>query len=198
VTAARSPAIGMLLLLVATGLGGACGSSESTTSTPETAAVAERLGSIERAVDVWNGADDLVAAQVAAEEAANLIVGPEGPGYGDRNGDGHLDGATDVGLLPGLNGTPPGLANALADSRCVERDVLGGPWDDPAARWAEMEAAIDAWRPEANTMPSLASHPMRVVGWSTFTLGSDSLDDAREYAGHARLHVDISADAVTC
>ena len=44
---------------------------------------------------------------------------------------------------------------------------------------------------------------MRVVGWSTFTLDTDpasqdALDLAHEYAGHAALHVDISADALSC
>ena len=190
-------------VLVAAVILGACGSSPSTSPTSDTslaatAAVVDRLASISSAVDAWRDADELVAALVAAETAANLIVGPGGPGYGDRNGDGAIDGATDVGLLPGLDGTPAGLATSLVATGCVERDLLGGQWEDPVARWAEMNAAIDAWRPDANTMPSLASHPMRVVGWSTFTLGSDSLDEVHEYAGHARLHVDISADALTC
>ena len=66
-----------------------------------------------------------------------------------------------------------------------------------------MTTAIEAWRPDANTMPTLASHPMRVVGWATFTLDTDpdapdALDLAHEYAGHAALHVAISADALTC
>ena len=60
-----------------------------------------------------------------------------------------------------------------------------------------------AWRPDDNTMPALASHPMRVVGWSTFTLATDpnapeALDLADEYASHAALHVAVSADALAC
>jgi hypothetical protein len=142
-------------------------------------------------------------ARVAAETAANLVVGPNGPGYGDRNDDGTVSGETDAGILPGLDGTPDGVATALATNACVERDVLGGSWDDPAGRWAEMEQAIDTWRPDSNTMPSLASHPMRVVGWATFTLDTDpaapdALDLAHEYAGHAALHVAISANALAC
>jgi hypothetical protein len=58
--------------------------------------------------------------------------------------------------------------------------------------------AIDDWRPDNNTMPSLASQPMRIVGWATFTLASDSLDEAHEYAGRAQLHVDTSLDALDC
>jgi hypothetical protein len=61
-----------------------------------------------------------------------------------------------------------------------------------------MLTAIDAWRPDNNTMPTLPSHPMRVVGWATFALDSDSLDEAHEYAGHAKLHVDISVRALSC
>ena len=86
----------------------------------------------------------------------------------------------------------------LAANTCIERDVLGGEWVDPASRWAEMLAAIDAWQPGNNTMPTLASHPMRVVGWATFTLNSDALEEAHEYAGHADLHVNISRRALDC
>ena len=61
-----------------------------------------------------------------------------------------------------------------------------------------MLTAIDDWRPDDNTMPSLPSHPMRVVGWASFTLATDDLDDAHEYAGHAQLHVDVARDSLTC
>jgi hypothetical protein len=186
----------------------ACGSSgddtaDPVTTSPARAALAERLDELGAAVEAWRGADSIGAASIAAETAANLVVGPNGPGYGDRNGDGTVSGATSAGILPGLDGTPDGAATPLAGTDCVERDVLGGSWDDPAARWTEMNQAIDAWRPDSNTMPALASHPMRVVGWSTFTLATDpaapdALDVAHEYAGHAALHVAISADALTC
>ena len=61
-----------------------------------------------------------------------------------------------------------------------------------------MAIAIEEWSPTNNTMPSLASHPMRIVGWATFTMATDSLDLAHEYAGHARLHVDISRKTLDC
>ena len=197
------------LAIAALGLGTVvgCGSSgddgSAELTTPEYSAVAQRIAALDGAVDRWRSATSIVEATVAAETAANLVVGPSGPGYGDRNGDGNVDGATDTGLLPGLDGAPDGLANSIADNTCVERDVLGGLWDDPDARWGEMTAAIEAWRPDGNTMPTLASHPMRVVGWSTFTLetdpaSQDALDLAHEYAGHAALHVAISADALRC
>jgi hypothetical protein len=161
------------------------------------------MAEIDAAVAEWGDASSIVDAQVAAETAANLVVGPNGPGYGDRNGDGVVSGEAAAGVLAGLDGTPDGLATPLADNECIERNVLGGSWDDPAARWDEMGAAIDAWRPDANTMPTLASHPMRVVGWSTFTLDTDAddpdaLDLAHEYAGHAELHVTITVDAIEC
>ncbi len=163
-----------------------------------TGASTARLELLGASVDEWRDASSIEEAHAAAEAAANLVVGPNGPGYGDRDGDGTVDGESDVGLLPGLDGTPTGLASVLASNECIERDVLGGSWDDPGARWDTMLATIDAWRPDDNTMPSLPSHPMRVVGWATFTLATDDLDDAHEYAGHARLHVDVSTDALAC
>ena len=39
---------------------------------------------------------------------------------------------------------------------------------------------------------------MRIVGWATFTLASDSLDEAHEYAGHAATHLNTSVDALDC
>ena len=158
----------------------------------------ERMTTIDDAVTLWNDADTIERAQAAAETAANLVVGPNGPGYGDRNGDGTVSGEATVGVLPGLDGTPAGLALQLTDNECVVADVLGGAWDDPAARWDTMATAIDEWRSDNNTMPSLASHPMRIVGWATFTLASDSLDEAHEYGGHAKLHVDVALDALDC
>ena len=164
----------------------------------DVASFGERMAAVDEAVAVWRDASTIEAAHEAAEAAANLIVGPNGPDYGDRSGDGVVSGPTDVGLLPGVDGTPAGLAIPLSANRCVARDVLGGTWADPGAEWAAMLVAIDEWRPDNNTMPTLASHPMRVVGWATFTLESDWLGEAHEYAGHAKLHVDISIRALSC
>lgn len=61
---------------------------------------------------------------------------------------------------------------------------------------ASAQDGYDVWTPSNNTMPTLPSHPQRIVGWATFTLASDSLDDAHEYAGHAQLHVDVSRAAL--
>ncbi len=163
-----------------------------------TAAYVDRLDAIETAVRLWASASTIGEAQQGAETAANLVVGPGGPGYGDRDRDGAVGGATGAGLLPSLDGTPVGLAAPLSAVGCVERDVLGGDWTDPRASWAVMAEAIGAWRRDRNTMPSLASHPMRVVGWATFTLASDSLEEAREYAGHAELHVTVARHALSC
>ena len=194
--------------------GGACGGSSGTDGAPSTSApavrsssggvaangdetAADRVSALGDAVSAWSGATTIEAAHAAAERAANLVVGPDGPGYGDRDGDGSVEGASDVGLLPGLDGAP-GLAGPPASNGCVADDVLGPAAADPVAAWSEMAAAIEAWRPDRNTMPSLASHPMRVVGWSTFTLGSDDLDEAHEYAGHAGLHVRVTRSALDC
>lgn len=183
---------------------GACG-SPPVASVPTTGAVVEstedlgeRMEAIELFVSEWRTATSLEDAQKAAEGAANLVVGPEGPGYGDRDGDGVVQGESGLGVLPGLAGTPDGTATSLESNKCVAQDVLGGSWSDPTTRWDEMLSAIDAWRPNNNTMPTLASHPMRIVGWATFTLATESLEEAREYAGHAKLHVDVSVRALEC
>jgi hypothetical protein len=167
-------------------------------SDPHSPFLSQRIDSLDEAVSNWLEAQSLRDAHAAAETALNLVVGPNGPGYGDPDDDSVENGATAEGLLPGLDGTPVGLAMALSENECVVRDVLGGSWVDPRARWAEMLDAIYDWRPNSNTMPTLASHPMRVVGWATFALDSDSLDDAHEYAGHANLHVNISRRALDC
>ena len=163
-----------------------------------TSAFSERLDDIGDAVETWRNATSLAVAHAAAERALNLIVGPNGPGYGDNDGGASVSGEPLVGLLPGADGAPAGLSIPLAGNDCVVRDVLGGSWADPGMRWDEMLSAIDDWRRDNNTMPTLASHPMRVVGWATFTLNSDSLDEAHEYAGHADLHVNISRRALDC
>jgi len=195
------------LTLTVMSCGGTPSTTDASTSNSESPAVADsaaastlrdRLDHIDEAVAAWRAATSIEGARVAAETAANLVVGPNGPGYGDRNGDAMTVGTASAGVLPGLDGTPPGLASPLATNACVKRDVLGGTWDNPGSQWDAMLAAIDAWRPDNNTMPTLASHPMRIVGWATLTLGSDSLDQAHEYGGHAKLHVDIALAALDC
>jgi len=182
--------IGVAAAVVGCAPGGGATSDESIGIPPE---IAERFDEIDAAVGGWSSAADLAEAQRHAEAARNLVVGPDGPVYGDATADGTVDGATEVGLLPGLTGAA-GLAQPPVNA-CVERDVLGGSWDDPQARWDGFDAVLASWRPDANTMPQLASHPLRVVGWATLTLEADTLDVARGYAGHARLHVDISRSA---
>jgi hypothetical protein len=162
------------------------------------AALASRVEELSEAVQAWADSETIEDAHVWAEAALNLVVGPNGPGYGDLNDDGSISGESDAGVLPGLDGTPAGLASSLGSNPCIERDVLGGDWTDPEQQWATMSAAIEAWSPANNTMPSLPSHPMRIVGWATFTLESDSLDLAHEYASHARLHVDVTQRALDC
>ena len=188
----------------------ACGSPEPaksnvaafTQAQPAPAAVAQaaaetlrtRLALLDQAVTRWQEAPTLRVAHEAAEEARNLIVGPNGLFYGDATGDGKISGANPVGVLPGLKGEA-GLADPN-ENGCVVADVLGGRWRDPAIRWSQLQRAIAGWTPAKNTFPSLASHPQRVVGWASLTLKSDRLADAREYASHARLHVDISLRAL--
>ena len=163
--------------------------------------LAERIEVVGAHVESWENAVTVEEAWAAAEAAANHVVGPRGPGYGDRDADGEVRGPSDAGILPGMEGDPPGFALEAVEAgapSCVTQDVLGGAWDDPGARWGEMAEAIEAWTPATNTMPRLDSHPQRIVGWATLALRSDDLDEIQELAGHARLHVETSRRALTC
>ncbi|MEO6225100.1 MAG: hypothetical protein ABIO80_04550 [Sphingomicrobium sp.] len=155
----------------------------------------ERLEQIAAEVSAWRGATSLEKAKRHAEATRNLIVGPTGPGYGDANRDGIVSGANGIGLLPAAKGDVA-LAIPAANS-CVARDLLGGSWDNPARRWAVLEEKIAAWRPGKNTFPTLPSHAQRIVGWAALTLASSELKKAREYAGHADIHVQVSRTALT-
>ena len=206
----RIPAllVASVAVILVTGAGCGTGEGSATASGPAAASAPAdpagsaaatslegRLNAVDEAITRWQSATDLATLGAAAEEARNLIVGPAGPGYGDADGDGTVGGASDAGLLPGLDGQP-GLATE-ADGSCVARDVLGGSWSDPAVRWATLDEAIKAWGPSNNTFPALPSHPQRIVGWSTLALDTSNLATALEYGGHARLHIDISMNAVT-
>ncbi len=185
------------------GLLTSCSSGSETIATPpavqaddsaSSAPVEQRLAALQAAVDIWERANDLPSAKAAAETARNLVTGPNVTGYGDLDRDGRIGGANVTGLLPGEEGQP-GLVTSPAPA-CVERDVLGGSWDDPAARWQEVRTRIAAWSETDNTFPALASHPQRVVGWASLTLATPSLELAREYAGHAQLHVRVTLEAL--
>jgi hypothetical protein len=161
---------------------------------PEAGLLHDRLSLIDTAVSGWAAADSLDEAHRFAEEARNLVVGPDGPYFGDADSDGTISGDSGTGVLPGLEGQPGSAQNVGGE--CVLRDVLGGSWANPADRWAILETAITDWGPANNTFPALPSHPQRVVGWATLALATDSLDSARGYAGHAALHVRVSQVAV--
>lgn len=159
-----------------------------------TAAYDERLSRIEAAIRQWQSAPDLKTAHRAAETARNLVVGPDGPWYGDADRDGTVAGASAHGLLPGGRGQP-GIA-AAGLNPCIDRDVRGGDWSNPGERWAILDRAIRVWSPTNNPFPRLPSHPQRIVGWATLALASDDLAKAREFAGHARIHSDVSRQAL--
>ena len=167
-------------------------------SAADRAALLARVALVDQAVEAWATASSIEDAHLHAETALNLVVGPNGPGYGDRDSDGEVAGANESGMLPGADATPVGLAMPLVSDTCVRRDVLGSDWSEPRQEWDALKVAIEAWEPGNNTMPSLPSHPMRVVGWATFTLNTDSLDLAHEFAFHAGIHVDISRRALDC
>ena len=161
---------------------------------PGTETLSTRLVALDRAVSRWQTASTLRVAQEAAEEARNLIVGASGPFYGDANGNGQIAGASVIGVLPAVKGGAS-LASPN-DNACVVADILGGSWRDPAKRWSQFQSTLSRWTISRNTFPSLPSHAQRVVGWASLTLKSDSPVEAREYAKHARLHVDIALRAL--
>lgn len=184
-----------LLLIVATG---ACGDDDVGDSSSVAAlSLQVPLNLAEISTDTWARADTLEEARAGAEETANLIVGSGGPDYGDLDGDGSVVGESEFGILAGLDGTPPGIAAAV-ENECIEADVLGGGWDDPAARWAELQAAIDAWSPTNDTISSLDSQPMQAVGWARLTMATESLEDAHEFGGRAQENIAESIAAIDC
>lgn len=145
-----------------------------------------RVQQIQTAIDQWQEARDIGLAKQAAETARNLVVGRAGPHYGDGDGDGKVSGATALGLLPGLAGEE-GIARA-GMNKCIDRDVRGGDWSDPIARWALLDQAISSWSKTNNPFPTLPSHAQRIVGWATLTLRTDSLEEAKVLGGHAKIH----------
>lgn len=169
-------------------------SSAAPTSRVTAPDAVERTREIDELVVAWGAATSLAAAQADAEGVRNLVTGDGTLGAGDLDDDGRAR-RVPVGLMPSATGTP-GLASRRPNA-CVERDVLGGDWTRSRARWDELARRIADWTPENNTFPALPSHPQRVVGWASLTLATDSLDDAHEYAGHAKLHVDVTLDALT-
>lgn len=172
----------------------ACTASQGSDRAKEAEPVQVRLEQLQAASDRWERAEDLASAQEAAEAVRNLVTGPDVTGYGDLDGNGRTGGASTIGLLPGEQGQP-GLVTSPGPA-CVERDVLGGSWSDPSARWAEVRTRVAAWSQTNNTFPALPSHPQRVVGWASLTLAAPTLELAREYAGHAQLHVRITREAL--
>ncbi|MBA2689045.1 MAG: hypothetical protein H0U64_13250 [Gemmatimonadaceae bacterium] len=83
------------------------GTAPDTREAPETSArretgssFAARLSAIDAAVKQWENASTIAAAHRAAETARNLVVGPNGPYYGDGDKDGKIAGANIEGLLP--------------------------------------------------------------------------------------------------
>jgi len=198
-----NPVLSAGLVALTLCLGAACAASsdtddarsrDSATTVSLAVSVRQRLDELQAAVGDWQRADDLASAKAAAETARNLVTGPDVNGYGDGDGDGRTGGVGVTGLLPGEQGQP-GLVRSPAPA-CVERDVLGGSWADPAARWEEVRTRIATWSKTDNTFPALPSHPQRIVGWASLTLAAPSLELAREYAGHAQLHVRVTREAL--
>jgi hypothetical protein len=173
-------------------------STAVTAPAPQVIALDERLEDLAESVSVWSGASSAADAHAAAESAANLIVGPFGPGFGDRDGDGTTLGARKSGLLPGLEGRPRGVAmaaRAAGASRCVTAEVLGGDWSDPGLRWQKLARAIDGWTSTDDTLADLPSLAQRVVGLATLALGSDDVEVTQRHGAAAVMYVEAMRDA---
>ncbi len=184
------------LLLLTTVLAlGACGASSPAPDAAPGDPVAARVVAIDEAVDAWSRTESVAAGRAAAEEALNLVVGPDNPRYGDGDEDGTIAGATATGLLPSFDGRP-GLASPRPNA-CTEADLLGGSWENARERWGILDRAIAAYAPQNNLFPTLPSHAQRVVGWASLALASQDLEEIREFSGHASLHSQIIRDAVT-
>lgn len=140
-------------------------------SAPTDAVVAARAraADVQAALDRWRDAEDLPSAHHPAEEVSNLITGPAVDLYGDADGDGSVQGAVELGLLPGQAGKG---SLSLPLRGCAGPDLLGGSWDEPAARWLDLADKIAAWTPDNNPFPDLESHAQRTIGWAQLTLMS--------------------------
>ena len=114
-------------------------------------AAEQRVTEVQRALDRWRDATDIDAAHRAAETVSNLITGPAVDLYGDADGDGAVQGDVDAGLLPGQDGE---ASLGLPLSGCAGPDLLGGSWDDPSARWADLETKIADWTRPTTPSPS--------------------------------------------
>ncbi len=173
-------------------------STAVTAPAPQVTALDQRLEDLAESVSVWSGASSAADAHTAAESAANLIVGPFGPGYGDRDGDGTTLGTRKSGLLPGLEGRPRGVAmsaRAAGASRCVTDEVLGGDWSNAGQRWQELARAIDGWTTTDDTLADLPSLAQRVVGLATLALGSDDAEVIQRHGSAAAMYVEAMRDA---
>jgi hypothetical protein len=190
-------ALALVVLAALTGCSPHAASDAAAAGSPAAASpLSTRLTALDAAATALGEAGDLAAARRSAETVRNLVVGPHGPGYGDGDDDGTIQGETDRGLLPGVDGSEGLVDTRHPGNGCVERDVLGGSWADPEARWTEAEQALARWTPQRNTFPSLQSHVQRAYGWSSLALASRSLDDVHEYAGHLAIHLRVARQAV--
>ncbi len=190
-TLAVTLVVAALTPLAGCGDGGASDPSATERSAAQRTALV-RADAIVAAVGDWARASTLADAQAAAARARGLITGPEVGAFPASAS--AAPAPAGVGLLPSDDGTA-GLASALARG-CVERDVLGGGWTQPRARWRALAVRIEAWHPDDNTFPQLPSHAQRVVGWATLALGAESLAEAGEYSGHAAVHARVVRDAL--
>lgn len=160
-----SAAIVALLALIT-----ACGATNSSPITASSSlspgatdsALVDRTDDIEAAIESWRGASTIADAHAAAEQARNLVVGPNGPEYADADGNGRIDGGSQIGMLAGLAGEV-GLAQTPPVNACVTADVLADAWDDPQARWGQALNAVHDWSAINQHVPVAGKPPAKGV-----------------------------------
>ena len=153
-------------------------------------------------------AGTLAVAKLEAERVVNLIVGRDGRHAGDLNADGQVTGLVVTGVLPadGLSAEHPGLGLALYDApgaKAELRAALAGivigdadRWRNPAARYDEIDRAVEITANGTNAVADMDGHLMRSLAWALLGLRSEELRMALEYAGHGQIHTAVSLRAI--
>lgn len=184
-------------------------------------ALRQKLRDVDAALRRVATASSLAEAKAAAEAVLNTSVGPAGRHFGDADHDGEMARVDPMGILPGegdlldrgyalaASDASSALADAPgADKRVaamagqvrseIEQAVLGSTraWEDPWRRYDEIDGAVDGYRPNHNTIGLIDGHMLRAVAWALLVLRSQTLAEAKEFAGHGQIHTALSLEAV--
>ncbi len=192
----------------------ACGESDAAsvavtaTAAPTVDDLRDRLHEIHGAMGDLEQAEDVGDARAAAERVVNLIAGLDGRHAGDLNGDGTSSDLHDVGVFPpdSEDEVVLGLAlvvhDALGTNEAVKAAISGviagdrSAWSAPERRYDEVDRAVEVTSGGQNAVRTMDGHLMRAMAWALLAAATDDIDAAREFAGHGRLHTQLSLDAL--